>query len=50
MIEHSAHIEFIVAAYVIAGVVIGSMIAVSVADHRGLRRALRRFGERGERG
>ena len=47
MIDHSAHIDFIVAAYVVATVVIASMIVAVVSDHRALKRALRRFGARG---
>jgi heme exporter protein CcmD len=47
MIEHSSHVGFIVAAYVVAGVVIGTMIASTFIDYRGLRRALARFGARG---
>ena len=45
--EHDPHTGFIVAAYVVAAVVIVSMIAVIVAEHRALRRALARFGARG---
>lgn len=41
------HTGFIVAAYVVAGVVIASMIVVIVADYIGLRRSLTRFGDRG---
>lgn len=41
------HLGFIVAAYCIAGIVIGSMIGVIVTDYRSLKRSLRRFGERG---
>ena len=47
MIEHASHTGFIVAAYVIAGVVIGTMIGSTILDYRGLRRALARFGLRG---
>ena len=45
--EHDPHTGFIVAAYVIAAVVIISMITVIVSDHRALRRGLSRFGVRG---
>ena len=47
MIEHASHTGFIVAAYVVAGVVVGTMIGSTVLDYRGLRRALSRFGTRG---
>ena len=47
MIEHSAHIPFIVAAYVVTGVVIAAMIVSIVVDYRSLRRSLGRFGARG---
>ena len=47
MIEHSSHVGFIVAAYVLAGLVIGTMIGSTIIDYRGLRRALARFGTRG---
>ena len=47
MIEHSAHLGFIVAAYAVAGVVIGSMIVLILSDYRTLKRSLRRFGARG---
>ena len=47
MIEHSSHIGFIVAAYVVATVVIISMIVATMTDYRTLRRALARFGDRG---
>ena len=45
--EHSAHVPFIVAAYGLAGVVVGAMIVSIVVDYRSLRRALARFGARG---
>lgn len=45
--EHDPHTGFIVAAYVVAAVVIVSMIAVIVSDNRALRRGLARFGARG---
>lgn len=44
---HDSHFGFIVAAYVVAFVVIGLMIAMIVSDHRALRKALERFGPRG---
>lgn len=47
MMEHSAHIPFIVAAYAVTGVVVGAMVIAIVADYIGLRRALARFGPRG---
>ncbi len=47
MMEHSAHIPFIVAAYVIAGVVVGAMIGSIILDYMAVRRDLRRFGARG---
>ena len=47
MIEHSSHAGFIVAAYVVAGVVIAVMIGSIALDYRGLRRALAGFGPRG---
>jgi hypothetical protein len=51
MFEHEPHTDFIVAAYVIATVVIVSMIAVIVSDYRTLRRRLKAFGaDEGDRG
>ncbi len=47
MIEHSAHLGFIVAAYVVAAIVIVSMIVAIVSDYRSLKRGLARFGARG---
>ncbi len=47
MIEHSSHIGFIVAAYLVAGVVILSMIVAVLWDYRALKRSLARFGPRG---
>jgi heme exporter protein CcmD len=41
------HTGFIVAAYVVAGAVIVSMILAIVTDYRGLKRSLRKFGARG---
>ena len=42
--DHDPHIGFIVAAYLVAAVVIASMILVIVTDHQALKRGLRRFG------
>ena len=42
--EHDPHTGFIVAAYVVALVVIVSMIVAILSDHRTLKRNLRRFG------
>lgn len=47
METHDPHTGFIVAAYVVAGVVILSMIFAVVTDYRTLRRSLARFGARG---
>lgn len=47
MYEHDAHLGFIVAAYVVAAVVILSMIVATVSDYRSLKKSLARFGERG---
>ena len=47
MIAHDPHTGFIVAAYVVAAVVIVSMIVAIVSDYRGLKRSLRTFGSRG---
>ncbi len=47
MIEHSSHAGFIIAAYVVAGIVIATMVGSTILDYRGLRRALARFGTRG---
>ncbi len=47
VIEHDPHTGFIVAAYVIAASVIGTMIATTLFDYASLRRRLRRFGARG---
>ena len=44
---HESHYGFIVAAYVVAFVVIGIMIAMIVYDHHALRKSLERFGPRG---
>ena len=45
--EHDPHIGFIVAAYVIAAAVVGTMIATTLFDYASLRRRLARFGARG---
>lgn len=45
--EHDPHTGFIIAAYVVASVVIVSMILVIVSDYRGLKKSLARFGARG---
>ncbi len=45
--QHDPHIGFIVAAYVIAAIVVTSMIVVIATDYIGLRRDLSRFGARG---
>ena len=47
MIVHASHTGFIVAAYAVAALVIASMIVTIVAEHRALRRDLRRFGAQG---
>ena len=47
--EHAPHTGFIVAAYAIAAFVIATMIVTILADHRSLKRQLRRFGDDGER-
>jgi Heme exporter protein D (CcmD). len=47
MYAHESHIGFIVAAYVVAAVVILSMIAATVRDYRSLKKSLGRFGARG---
>jgi heme exporter protein CcmD len=44
---HDSHIGFIVAAYAVAAVVIGTMIIALLSEYRTLRRQLQRFGERG---
>ena len=45
-LEHDPHTGFIVAAYVVAAVVIGSMIVAIISDYRTLTRSLKRFGSR----
>ena len=45
--EHDPHTAFIMAAYVVTGLVILSMIAAIVSDYRSLRHNLKRFGDRG---
>lgn len=47
MIEPSSHLDFIIAAYVVATAVVGSMILVILSDYRSLKRSLGRFGARG---
>ena len=47
MIEHASHAPFIIAAYVVAGLVVGAMIGSIALDYRALRRSLARFGPRG---
>lgn len=47
MIEPSSHAGFIIAAYGIATVVIGSMVVVILSDYRVLKQQLKRFGDRG---
>ena len=47
MMAHASHAPFIVAAYVIAGVVVGGMVGSIALDYRALRRSLARFGPRG---
>ena len=42
--DHDPHTSFIVAAYVVAFVVIASMIIAILSDHQALKRSLRRFG------
>ena len=44
--EHDPHTGFIVAAYLIAAVVIVTMIVTILADHRSLKKSLKRFGAR----
>lgn len=44
---HDPHTGFIVAAFVVACVVIASMIFAIVTDYRALRKSLARFGARG---
>jgi hypothetical protein len=44
---HDPHTGFIVAAYVVAGTVIASMIVATLSDYRSLEQALRKFGPRG---
>ena len=44
--EHDPHTSFIIAAYAVAAAVILSMVVVIVADHRALKRSLKRFGTR----
>jgi heme exporter protein CcmD len=44
MLEHEPHTGFIVAAYVIATVVIVSMITVILSDYRALRKNLKKLG------
>ncbi len=45
--EHDAHTGFIVAAYAVTFLVIAAMILTTLVDHRALKRALRKFGDRG---
>ena len=45
--EHDPHTGFILAAYLVAAVVIGSMIVAIVTDYWSLKRSLKRFGARG---
>ena len=47
MIVHASHTGFIVAAYAVTALVVASMVATVVMEHRALRRDLRRFGARG---
>ena len=48
---HDPHTGFILAAYGLAAVVIATMLATIVLDHRALRKRLARFGTRdAERG
>ena len=47
MIEHSAHVPFILAAYALTSLVVAAMIVSIVVDYRVVRRALARFGTRG---
>lgn len=47
MIEHDPHTGFIVAAYAVAALVILGMTVAIVADYRGLKKALARFGAQG---
>ena len=48
---HDPHFDFIIAAYGIAAVVIGTMIVTILADHRALKKRLEHFGRReAERG
>ncbi len=47
MAEPNPHTGFIIAAYLVAGAVILSMIITIVVDYRSLRRHLARFGARG---
>ena len=42
--EHDPHTGFIVAAYILAFVVVASMIVAILSDYRSLKRSLRRFG------
>lgn len=42
-----SHLGFIVAAYVVAGIVIGTMIVATLVDYRSLKKRLSVFGERG---
>lgn len=45
--EHDPHTGFIVTAYLIATVVIVTMIVTILVDHRALKKSLKRFGARG---
>ena len=46
-VAHDPHTGFILAAYGIAAIVIGTMLVTIMADHRALKRKLMRFGRRG---
>ena len=44
--EHDAHTGFIIAAYLIAVIVVTTMVVTILLDHRALKRELARFGTR----